>query len=445
MARRKEVEWLLNELPALTASGVLTREAAEGVRRHYADQLGEARSWLGMILTTIGALLIGGGIISLLAYNWEHLSRGTRAALSFLPLVVGQIGAGCVLWKSPARRVAAQEGWATFLFLAMGACLGLIAQTYHLGGRFGTFLLVWMLLGFPIAFVLEAVAPALLALAGFTAWTFMWKESEGSGLWLWPLAAATMAASWPVLRQANETHRARLLGLAAAVVFLIAVGFTISELGDEYYWRRGFAYLLYLSAGAALYLFSECAQESRWRNPATPGGQLGALVVWGLALALTYHALWRDGDIASPWGVLRSLKSADPAARITGVALFAALATAVGVGWARAIRLEKPAALWLGSAPIVLAGAMVLERPLAATVLMNAYVLAAGVAGIVLGVRERNARRAYVGLGTVTLLIGFRFFDVDIGFIARGVVFIVLGIAFLAAQRILARHMKEAP
>ena len=38
----------------------------------------------------LGAVLIGGGIILLLAHNWEQLGRPARVAVAFAPLVLSQ-------------------------------------------------------------------------------------------------------------------------------------------------------------------------------------------------------------------------------------------------------------------------------------------------------------------------------------------------------------------
>ncbi len=62
-----------------------------------------------------GALLIGAGIILMLAHNWEDLSRPVRAALSFLPLLLAQGLAGWALVRRP-ESLAWREGTGALLF-----------------------------------------------------------------------------------------------------------------------------------------------------------------------------------------------------------------------------------------------------------------------------------------------------------------------------------------
>lgn len=52
----------------------------------------QARSthWAMVLFGILGAVLIGGGIILLLAHNWEQLGRPARVAVAFAPLVLSQ-------------------------------------------------------------------------------------------------------------------------------------------------------------------------------------------------------------------------------------------------------------------------------------------------------------------------------------------------------------------
>ncbi|MFZ2603814.1 MAG: DUF2157 domain-containing protein, partial [Candidatus Omnitrophota bacterium] len=88
---KKAVQWLYQELPDLVSKGILQQEAADKLRNHYEKIKSADKNWFVLILCgVLGALLIGLGIILLLAHNWEELSRPMRAVLSLLPLVIGQ-------------------------------------------------------------------------------------------------------------------------------------------------------------------------------------------------------------------------------------------------------------------------------------------------------------------------------------------------------------------
>ena len=84
---RRAVRWLRGQLPELVAAGVISSENAGAIERHYASV--DTRSNFGfVILATVGAALVGAGIILLIAHNWDDLSRATRTVIAFIPLVI---------------------------------------------------------------------------------------------------------------------------------------------------------------------------------------------------------------------------------------------------------------------------------------------------------------------------------------------------------------------
>jgi hypothetical protein len=433
MASKRNIEWLREELPALVEKGVLTADAAERLRGHYseAEAAQEGRNWIGLVFSVLGALLVGAGIILLLAYNWTDMPRPVRAVLAFVPLLAGQIGAGRVIWLSrdgPASR----EGWGLFLALSVGACIALISQTYHLGGEFDTFLLVWMILCLPLALLLRAVLPAILCIAGFTWWAVLWQDDGGSGLWLWVLLAAVLASSMEILLKEREGQRSTLLIFAFSIAILVATGLSLAANTKAGIWG-----LTYMSLFSLMYVGGGLVQDR------LPGARnslrlIGALGVLGLSVALTFSPVWKELG----WGDFH-------VASLKGVGWLSArglpfiYALAALVVWARAFGGNRRDLCWLGAAPLVLVAGFSL-RSVPASALFNLYLFTAGVAGVVIGVRERRLGRVNIGMLVLLLIITLRFFDSDIGFVAKGVVFILLGAAFLVANIMLSRRFRRS-
>lgn len=118
-------------------------------------------------------------------------------------------------------------------------------------------------------------------------------------------------------------------------------------------------------------------------------------------------------------------------------------AAALGVlAWRRDRR-----ALTLGAAlPVVwlgLALALSVDEAVAA-VLLNLYLLAAGVALLVQGTRADSLGRANAGASLVGLLVLLRFFDTDWGFLVRGAAFIAVGLALLLVNVALLRRREAS-
>ena len=156
---RKHVRWLYGQLPELVAGGVVEAETADRIRAHYgAEPAASGRRIALTVCSILGSVLIGAGLILLLAHNWRGLPRPIRTVLAVAPLLMSQ---ALALWVLATGRCSAawREGVGTFLTLAVGAAIALIGQTYHIPGDPGRFLLVWMLLALPVIYLLNAGLP----------------------------------------------------------------------------------------------------------------------------------------------------------------------------------------------------------------------------------------------------------------------------------------------
>src|SRR5574341_805611 len=227
MKNSKHIQWLYRELPALMNDGVITAETADKLHAYYGDIKDGSKSRIALIIFgVLGALLVGSGIILLLAHNWDGLSRATRTVLSFAPLLIGQLMAGWTL-VGKNESVAWREGTATFLMIAIGASISLIGQTYHLSGDTGKFLLAWMLLSVPLAYLLRATAPAILYLWGITAWAGVRQYEAGHALFFWPLAALVIPHFWQAAKENRYGIRAIILGWGISLSLCVATGIVL--------------------------------------------------------------------------------------------------------------------------------------------------------------------------------------------------------------------------
>jgi hypothetical protein len=79
---------------------------------------------------------------------------------------------------------------------------------------------------------------------------------------------------------------------------------------------------------------------------------------------------------------------------------------------------------------------------LAPMILFNIYAFVLGVGCIYLGGRSGRLAIVNAGMVMVTALIVARFFDVDLGLVARGLAFILIGVSFLATNLVVAKRAK---
>ena len=76
-------------------------------------------------------------------------------------------------------------------------------------------------------------------------------------------------------------------------------------------------------------------------------------------------------------------------------------------------------------------------------VVMNAYVLSLAVGTLTAGFHRGRLGLVNGGMVLLMALIVARFFDTELGFVVRGVVFILLGIGFLVTNIVVARRLKR--
>src|SRR5262249_59078022 len=64
----------------------------EALRRHSqsTDAQAARTHWGQVLLPGVGAVLVGGGVILILAHNWDNLGRAARAAMAIAILVAAQ-------------------------------------------------------------------------------------------------------------------------------------------------------------------------------------------------------------------------------------------------------------------------------------------------------------------------------------------------------------------
>lgn len=107
-------------------------------------------SWWLITTMVCGAMIVGIGIISLVAANWDEISAGTKIFLDFAILILIAIGIYFI-----APKIAAENSWKfevlimLFIILVL-ASIGLISQIFHTGGLWFHALFFWSVLTFPI-------------------------------------------------------------------------------------------------------------------------------------------------------------------------------------------------------------------------------------------------------------------------------------------------------
>lgn len=416
----KNISWLYEELPELIEENIISQETAQEIRNYYGPiKEKNKQQSLVLIFSILGAVLIGSGIILLLAHNWSELTRLIRTLIIFSGLIGAQGLVGWVLCNK-SNSVPWREGSATFLTFVVGAAIALIGQTYHLPSDLSNFLLTWMLLSVPLVYIVDTTIPGLIYLAGISWWSFLANGSLQLLFW-WLLAVVIPY----YIRQINRDKTSRKVSvLSWGLIFSILLGIAATLEVSSYsaiLWR-----LIYLSYFSILFLLG---QKLNLKTRVLEGlGLLGSWVVIYELGALKNSSLWE----------LNNLNSGDLVYYITIMLLLAINIYLLRENYLQGNRNN----LVLGSAPFLLAITLFFSSYTLNLVIYNAYLLLIALGVLLSGLEQKRMKLANLGIVMIAVQIIGRFFFLNISFIWRGVVFVVVGIGFLISNLIMSRRLE---
>ena len=283
MSFRKQLE---RRLPNWIQQGWVTDESA---RRILDDVIaGESRGprYLTLAFSLLGVILIGSGVITFFAANWDSMAKLTKLAVLFASMWTAYALSGVL-----GRRELPLIGGALLLLgvILFGSNIMLIAQIYHISAHYPDGVMVWALGGLLTAWLMRS-QPALVAALGLgVLWTGM--ESQGFGRAIhWPFLLFLAAALPPVFAQRWK------VALHVALIGLLAWSWlsflAMADLFDDD--RHGALYLdqVYFLAYLALFLMGLLLHErGAWRDMAATIQKYASFAALATLYLLTFPDL----------------------------------------------------------------------------------------------------------------------------------------------------------
>ncbi len=424
---------LLKDLPVLIEKGIITDDVADDIREYYSKDSTDTKARLHILLAVLGALLVGLGILLILAHNWDTLSKSVKSVLAFIPLIASHLLVLYVLLKRSNDKMWS-EAVAIFNYTAIAISISLISQIYHIDGSFDDFMLLWMLLALPIVYLLNSSILSLLYIGGITVFVantswlnsfslhksllfipllililpyyfILLKKSKFSNFtyfhnWFIPLS---VAFSFPFIVEGHSQLIILLLFCLFAIIYFIGK-MKLLQYGNLL--KNGYIIIGIIGTMILLYIISF---EDYWSR----SFRENALLSFGFNTYFVGSLL----IIASILLIKRFISRKvvfDP------------------VDWA-----------FLAFAVFYLIVAYLDINISIPVVFFNLFVLFIGVTYILKGEKHSDLIAFNIGLLTISILIIVRFFDYDISFLVRGLIFIILGIAFFVANFLLIRKRKK--
>jgi uncharacterized membrane protein len=407
---------LIKDLPELTQAGLITEEQAINISHYYHEKSKHSPNRLVMVFGILGALLVGLGILLIIAHNWDDLSKPFKLFFALLPLLIGQGLCAYTLYKKHDNAVW-REANSVFLLCAIGASIAIVSQIYNIQGSLAGFLFIWTLLSLPLVYLLRSSMTSLLVICGITwyACSLSYFEYPTSIAWhYWLMIAALIPYFMWLIKKGSNFFHFHTWFLSLSII--ITLGMFGS--GGEY------LFIAYISLFCIFILLGGIkpfVDGSLSSNAFLITGSLG---LTGLLLVLTFDWIWvniYNTRFVMNTEVVVSLL-------ISAVALFILLYEARKKGIAG---VNPKAWIFLIFILIFMSSRI---QPDTAQWLTNVLVLLVAVATTWRGGQQDNMLILNYGLLILTALVLCRFFDTDLSFVIRGILFMVVGASFFAAN-----------
>lgn len=420
------------DISELSKAGIINSETAEAIRYYYKTKESSSANLLFLVFGILGSILVGLGIILIIAHNWDELSRTTKTFFAFLPLIAAQIISVFVLLKKSSNKTWV-ESVSTFLIFAVGACLSLVAQIYHIPGNLASFLLVWMLLILPIIYVMNSRMSAILYIGGITYYAMeagYFSSINSDASLYWGLLLAVLPHYYFLLKNYPRSNFLHIINWLVPLSIVIALGTIASTAGSlllvSYFCLLSLFYIIGYSA------FFENKQLGK--NPFKSIGGSGILI---LLYITSFEGFWQD-FYAAPVDFKNIMVTAEfwTCLIISIVAIVLLLKQQKGKALSQLPILSPIFLLFIG---IYILGFF---TPMA-VVLINIIILSVGIMIIIQGEKQAHLGILNFGLSIVTLWIIIRFLNTDLSFVIRGLLLMLLGAGFFAANYIMLKKRKK--
>lgn len=421
-----------NELQQLHEAGLISADQVAAIEGYYAGQNQDSPNRLLLIFGVLGALLVGLGIILIVAHNWDELGRNTKTILAFIPMLIGQGLVAYTLRKQPDS-TAWKEASSTFLILAVGACISLVSQIYHILGSMSDFLLTWVILSAPLIYVLRSSMASLLYLIGVSWYVFeagYGYYDDHTASWIYLGLLAVILPHYYQLYQKDEGNNyLSFHHWLVPISLLIALGTFTQEDGE-------WLFIGYFSLLGGFYLLGQNLLNRSQRGIRNGYLIIGSAGMIGMLLLFTFHDFWEE-ILSVKWSTIFRVPE-----------FYASLIVTVLAGGLHYWLLQKEQVdrknplnwTYLLFVPLFFIG---LSEPRIGMLITNLLVFLVGLFHIRLGVQRDHLGILNFGLLIITALVLCRFFDTEISFVIRGLLFVLVGAGFFYANYRLLQKRKH--
>lgn len=260
---KDKLVWLQGEIAKWRKSEIISPEQEDNLLKFYNLVLKEEVKRVNLIkvLSIIGTILLGIGVILFVASNWRQIPDIVRTII-LLTITFGTFYLGYYFGYQ-------REGYSilgkSLFFLASlfwGATIALIAQIYHIPTSDNWWIfLIWAFPILPVAWFFESTSVFILSSGLFLIWSFFFSVSKDIANYYYPMIAFIILL--PLSKESKLRYLSNIVALIIAasfglfnkydwLVLLIAVGLL------TYYFikKRSLIYLISSSISFILWIIT---------------------------------------------------------------------------------------------------------------------------------------------------------------------------------------------
>lgn len=423
---------LAADLPKWLDAGWVTADGATGIL----GSVGQGRrSAFGLAATlgTLGALLLGLGVIAFVGANWEAMPRLYRLALIVLAMVVAYAAA----FEFDRRNLGIfAEAGTLAAGLVFAGAIALVGQMYHMAGDFAGAVLLFEVGILGAALFTGSPTMTVVALVAAGYWTWL-GTVDNEIVPHWPSLAAILVGI--VVATTQSSHYGRIVAILA---FMFWAAVTVVGFATVNDWSFGGGMMVFATAALAIWAFGAAVATF---NRLPRFDALGEAVLWpGLFAILVAVGVLQLVEIPS--------KGETPVL-IAALVLFGLAVALSAVAFLRKglTLADLIAVAFIGAASVAFA-LFVPDVEFWARVAGGVIVVVAALWAVTLGQSGRHPIGKAIGLiafGIEVIYLYVRTFgtllDTALAFLVGGVLFVALAFILYRIDRMLAGRAAAAP
>jgi uncharacterized membrane protein len=420
---------LLKDLEELQTQGIISSDVAARIRDYY-EKPKSGTSRMVIAFGVVGALLVGSGVVMILAHNWDNFSNAIKLAIGLTPLLIAQAICGIIVLKN-VTSVAWREAAALILIFSIATAIAIVSQVYNIDGSMSSFLLTWMMLCIPIPYILQSRIASLFCWVIITWYAFesgnIFSQTRAP-VYYWVMVL--MLAPYYVLQVKRHPQSNSVSWHNWIIALSLAMTFSLNSFNSGDLLAPGFVTLF--SAFVLLGQLPSFANRKLMTNGWLVVGS-GAMVI--VLLYLTYE--WPElAGRSLDWWLSPELFIW---LGLAAIAVWLILYLGRSIGY---LNILSKSYTFIAFVPLLVIG-MYSEG--VSRLLINILILVLGAYTIREGALENKLWRMNYGLLILSTLIICRFFDTEFSFVIRGLLFVAIGLGFFGMNLYMVRKRKPLP